>query len=179
MISIAPIVHWANSIVHWPRAVLSEVRRSGPAIQCKSGQKPSIQNSRNVPEQRAESPNRFLDFSVVEKAGSAKAALNQILLRADSFKSHATFVGGCALASTLNRRICRGQRQHRSRQRPDPETRSAKGGAFSRARGLSQAANRRRWLAQDHAGLWRHVATKWRQRKRISAAKIRAFGRVP
>ena len=105
MISIAPIVHWASSIVHWPRAALSDVRRSGPAIQCKSGQKPSIQNSRNFPEQRAESPNRFFDFSLVEKAGPAKAALNQILLRADSFKSHATFVRGCALTSTINRRI--------------------------------------------------------------------------
>jgi hypothetical protein len=39
MISVAPVVHWASSIVHWPREVLSEARRSGPAIPCKSGQK--------------------------------------------------------------------------------------------------------------------------------------------
>jgi hypothetical protein len=87
MISIAPVVHWANPIVHWPRAVLSE--------------KPSVENSRNVPEQRAESPDSLLDFSLVERAGPATAALNQIHLHADSFKSRATFVGGCALASTL------------------------------------------------------------------------------
>jgi hypothetical protein len=91
MISIAPVVHWANPIVHWPRAVLSE--------------KPSVEDSRNVPEQRAESPESLLDFSLVERAGPATAALNQIHLHADSFKSRATFVGGCALASTLNRRI--------------------------------------------------------------------------
>jgi hypothetical protein len=28
----SPVVHWASSIVHWPREVLSEAWRSGPAI---------------------------------------------------------------------------------------------------------------------------------------------------
>jgi hypothetical protein len=148
MISVATMVHWASSIVHWPREVLFEARRSGPAIPCKGGQKPPVQNGRNVPEQRAERPDRIVDFSPVERADPAAAALNQIpygptpsnrvQLLSEVARWHRLRTGGS----------CRGQRQHRSRprsdpeKRPDPRTRSAKGGVFSRIRRLSQAANR-------------------------------------
>jgi hypothetical protein len=134
---------------------------------------------RNAPERRAESPDRLLDLFAGGTGRSGDCRIEPNPMRADSFKSRATLSAVARWLRFPTGGECRGQRQHRSRQRPDPETRSTKVGAFNRTRRLSQIANRRRWLAQGHAGMWCHVATEWRQRDRISAAKIRAFGRVP
>src|ERR1700686_3268485 len=81
MISIALWFIGPVQIVHWLGRCCPRHGDQDQRSHVKAAKKPPAQNSRNVPEQRAESPDGFLDFSLLERAGPPTAALNQIPYR--------------------------------------------------------------------------------------------------